>query len=351
MISAAYEPRRRGRALGIAVGVTGLATFAGPLVGGGVAQLLGWQWIFWVNVPIGVALGLLALGRIEESHGPDRALDLPGVGLATASLAALSWGLVRAADAGWSAPDVLAGLAGGLALGVAFVAWESRAAHPMLDLRLFGSRAFGVTNAVAACHSAIVLGAVFLMGQFLQSGLRLGGFGAGVRLLPWTGSMIIVAPLAGRLADRVGTRPVIAGGMALAAAGYAWLGWLSRPGVPYTALVGALLITGIGNSSVFPAISSAVAASAGPDDIGPAAGVNNAVREIGGVLGIAVVSLAFTGAGGFTTPAAVTHGFAAAITVCAGIGLTGALAGLLAPRLPRPGAGRQSRAPLVRERP
>jgi MFS family permease len=154
---------------------------------------------------------------------------------------------------------------------------------------------------------------------------------AGIRLLPWTGSMIFVAPLAGRLADRIGTRPVITGGLILAAAGYAWLAYQSRPGVSYAALAGALVITGIGNSSVFPAISSAIAASVDHGHIGPAAGVNNAVREIAGVLGIAVVTLAFTAAGSFTTPATVTHGFAAAIALCAGISLAGALAGLLAP--------------------
>lgn len=332
LISAAYEPDRRGRALGVLVGVTGLATFAGPLIGGGVAQLLGWQWIFWVNVPVGIALLLLVLMGIEESRGPNQAVDVLGVGLATASLAAVSWGLVRAAGAGFATVDVLAGLAIGLVLGAAFIAWEGRTAHPMLDLGLFRSRAFSATNAAAACHSAVVLGAVFLMAQFMQSGLGLSSFDAGIRLLPWTGSMILVGPLAGGLADRIGTRSVITGGLVLAAAGYAWLAYLSSPGVSYTALVGALVITGIGNSSVFPAISSAISASVHHDHIGPAAGVNNAVAEIGGVLGIAVVALAFTAAGSFATPTTVTHGFAAAIALCAGISLTGALLGLLAPR-------------------
>jgi EmrB/QacA subfamily drug resistance transporter len=332
LVSAAYPPERRGRALGVVTGVTGLATFAGPLIGGGVAQLLSWHWIFWVNVPVGVALIGLIRARVQESHGPARPVDLPGVLLATGALASLAWGLVRAASAGWAAPDVVGGLACGLLLAVAFVGYERRAAQPMLDVGLFGSRAFNATNAATVCHSAIVLGAVFLMAQFLQSELGLGGFGAGVRLLPWTGSMMVVAPLTGRLSDRIGTRPVIVGGLVLAAAGYAWLAWLSRPGVSYGELVGALVVVGIGNSSVFPALSAAVAAAVHPDELGPAAGVNNAAGEIGGVLGIAVVTLAFTAAGSFATPVTVAHGFRAACVLCAAVGAAGALAGALTPR-------------------
>jgi MFS family permease len=146
--------------------------------------------------------------------------------------------------------------------------------------------------------------------------------------------MIVVAPMAGRLSDRFGTRPVIAGGLALAAAGYAWLAWMSRPGLSYPALVGALVLTGIGNSSVFPALSSAIAASVHRDDIGPAAGINNSVGEIGGVLGITAVALAFSAAGSFATPSAVAHGFRAAAALCAAISIAGALAGAFAPRTP-----------------
>lgn len=229
---------------------------------------------------------------------------------------------------------MVAGLACGLLLAGAFIGWEQRAAQPMLNVRLFGSRAFSATNVATVCHAAVVLGAVFLMAQFLQSELGVGSFGAGLRLLPWTGSMIVVAPVAGLLSDRLGTRPVITGGLALAAAGYAWLAWTSRPGVSYPALVGSLVIIGIGNSSVFPALSSAIAASVHHDDIGPAAGINNAVGEIGGVLGIAVVALAFTAAGSFATPSSAAHGFRAAAALCAGISVAGALAGAFAPRNP-----------------
>jgi EmrB/QacA subfamily drug resistance transporter len=329
LISAAYPAQRRGQALGVVVGITGLATLAGPLIGGGLTQVLGWQWIFWVNVPLGLLLIVLVRCQVSESHGPDRSIDVRGVGLATAGLGAVAWGLVRAASVGWLAPDVLAGIAGGLAIGVVFVAWERRADEPMVDLGLFASRAFAAINAATACHSAVVLGAVFLMAQFLQAELGVGSFGAGLRLLPWTGSMIVVAPLAGRLCDRIGTRPVVVGGLVASAAGSSWLAYLSRPGVTYPELVGSLVVIGVGNSTVFPALSSAVSISVSHDDLGPASGVNNAVREIGGVLGIAVVALAFTSAGSFTDQATVAHGFRSAAALCTALSLLGALAGIL----------------------
>jgi MFS family permease len=257
--------------------------------------------------------------------------------LATAALGAMAWGLVRAASVGWLAPDVLAGICCGVLLGVACVAWERRAEAPMIDVGLFVSRPFAATNVATACHSAVVLGAVFLMAQFLQAELGVGSFGAGLRLLPWTGSMMVVAPLAGRLCDRIGTRPVVIAGLVASAAGSAWLAYLSRPGVTYPELVGALVVIGVGNSTVFPALSAAISASVSHDELGPASGVNNAVREIGGVLGIAVVALAFTSAGSFTSHTTVAHGFRAASTLCAALSLVGALAGTLTP--PPPTAG------------
>jgi EmrB/QacA subfamily drug resistance transporter len=329
LVSSAYPPERRGQALGIVAGVTGLATLAGPLIGGGLTQALGWQWIFWVNVPLGLLLIILIRSRVQESHGPDRSIDLAGVGLATAALVALAWGLVRAASAGWIAPDVLAGVGCGLILSVLFVFREHRTDEPMLDVGLFASRPFAAANVATACHSAVVLGAVFLMAQFLQAELGVGSFGAGLRLLPWTGSMIVVAPLAGRLCDRIGTRPVIVGGLVASAAGSAWLAWLSRPGVSYPDLVGALVVIGVGNSTVFPALSTVISSSVSHDELGSASGVNNAIRQIAGVLGITAVTLAFTSAGNFTSRATIAHGFRAATALCAALSLAGALAGTL----------------------
>src|SRR4051794_10162699 len=158
LVSAAYGPHRRGRALGIAAGVTGLATFAGPLVGGAVTQALGWQGIFWINVPVGLVLLVLVGVRVPESRGPRRPLDVRGVALATGALVAVAWGLVRAADVGWTAPDVAAGLAVGVVLAVAFVMVEHRMAEPLVDVALLRTRAFGAVNVATLCHSAVVLG-------------------------------------------------------------------------------------------------------------------------------------------------------------------------------------------------
>jgi hypothetical protein len=187
-----------------------MATFAGPLLGGGITQALTWHWIFWINVPVGLALLLLIPIRVPESYGPRRAVDLPGVAVTTAALVAIAWGLIRAANAGWAAPDVAASIAVGVVLAVSFVRVEQRSEHPMVDIALFRVRSVIATNVTTACHSAIALGAVFVMAQFLQAELGVGSFGAGVRLLPWTGSMMLVAPAAGRLADRTGDHTQLA---------------------------------------------------------------------------------------------------------------------------------------------
>jgi MFS family permease len=288
-------------------GVTGLATFAGPVLGGAITQALGWQGVFWINVPVGVVLMVLVGGRVPESRGPRQSRDVRGVVLAAGGLVAVSWGLVRAADAGWTAPDVAVGIAVGVALAAAFVVAERKAAAPLVD-------------------------AVFLMAQFLQAELGVGSFGAGVRLLPWNGSMMLVAPVAGRLADRIGPRPVIVGGLLLAAAGYAWLALLSRPSVSYLSLVLPLLIVGIGDSAVFPGVSAAVSMSIGADRMGPASGLDNAVRQVGGVLGIAIAALVFTGTGGFATAATVASGFRGVTVLCAGVAAAGAVVGALGAR-------------------
>ena len=257
------------------------------------------------------------------------------MGLATDALVGLAWGLVRAAGVGWSAADVPAALAGGVLFAIGFVAWERRAGRPLLDVRLFRSRSFRAINGATACHSAVVLGAVFLMAQFLQAEVGVGSFGAGLRLLPWTGSMLIVAPVAGRRGDRIGTRPVIVGGLAAAAAGSVWLSWLSRPGVAYPALVGGARAR---RHRQLHRVRSPVRGHLrrrAPGRPRPRAGANNAIRQTGGVLGIAVVALAFTAACSFADRIGAAHGFRAATALCAAICLTGALAGMLTPARPR----------------
>jgi EmrB/QacA subfamily drug resistance transporter len=336
LLTTVYPAHRRGRALGIMVGVTGLATFAGPLVGGGIAQVLGWPWIFWVNVPIGLTLILLIRTKVPESYGPSTPVDVRGCLLVTLAMVAVTWGLVRAAGVSLASPEVWGALVVGLVLVASFIRRERRTAHPLLDLALFRSPRFTAVNLATLCHSAVVLGAVFLMGQFLQAELGLGSLAAGVRLLPWTGSMVLVAPLSGRLSDAIGARPVICGGLALAGAGNLWLADVARPGVSYGQLVAPLIVVGVGNSAVFPALSSALSTSVAADDIGPASGLNNTIAEQAGVLGIALVALVFSATGSFADSISAAHGFRASSWLCAAICLVGAAAGLGAPGRTRP---------------
>lgn len=332
LIGAAFPAERRGRALGICGGVTGLTTLAGPLVGGAITQTASWQWIFWVNVPIGAAGVVLVRRYFDESFGPDSTVDIGGLLLATASVFGAVWALVRVNSVGWSAPDVVSGLAAGVVFAAVFVWWERRTAEPMLPVAFFRVRGFAAGNAASFCHSIAVLGPVFLMAQFLQTALGYGPLAAGLRLLPWTATMLVVAPAAGAIADRIGPRPVMVGGLLLAAAGMACTAALSQPDRPYSHLLVPLIVWGAGNSMVFPASQSAVVGSVPAAAMGKAAGANSMVREVGGVFGIAILVAVFAGFGGYATPHTFAIGFTAAIAVCAGIAFVGALLSLVVPK-------------------
>ena len=219
VLNAAVPPQRRGWAMGIFGAVTSLAVVVGPVLGGAITQGIAWQWIFWLNVPIGLAAIALVLRRLDESYGPRAALDLPGLGLGTGAALGLVWGLVRGSSAGWGSPEVAGSLAGGAVLIVAFTRWERRAGAPMLPMRLFAARGFSAGNAVTFLLNASTTGAVFFMAQFLQVGLGLDPLEAGLRLLPWGVAPLLIAPRAGRLADQIGDRPLIVSGLALQGGG------------------------------------------------------------------------------------------------------------------------------------
>ena len=223
LVSAAFPPERRASALGILQGITGLAVVAGPVIGGAVAEGLDWEWIFWLNVPIGLVAIPLALTRIEEGFGGDTALDIGGFALVTGGTLGIVWGLVRGNSAGWGSPEVVAAMVLGAALLAAFVAWELRAREPMLPMRFFRSRGFSAGNAGVFFLFGSLFGAVFFLAQFLQTGLGNSPLEAALRLGPWTGTLFVVAPIAGVLADRIGERPLLVGGLALQAAGLGWM--------------------------------------------------------------------------------------------------------------------------------
>jgi EmrB/QacA subfamily drug resistance transporter len=331
LLTEAFPPERRGAAIGAFSAVTGLAVASGPVVGGAIADGLAWEWIFWLNVPIGLVAIPLALSRLKESFGPDTGLDIRGLALVTAGALGVVWGLVRGNAAGWGSLEVVGALAAGLLLAAAFVAWELRAREPMLPMRFFRSRAFSAGNAAIFFLFGSLFTAVFFLAQFLQTALGYGPLDAGLRLLPWTLTLFFCAPVAGALADRLGERPFMVGGLILQAIGMGWIGLIADPGLAYSEMIIPLVVAGCGVSMAIPAVQSSVVGSVGQDAIGKAAGTNSMMRELGGVFGIAISVAVFAGAGGYASAQAFTDGFAAAIGVSAALAVVGALAGTVLP--------------------
>src|SRR3954451_19044041 len=342
LLSAAFPPARRARALGIFSGVTGLAVLGGPVVGGAIVQGISWHWIFWLNVPIGLALIPLVLRRIDESSGPRAALDLPGVVLVTGAALGVMWGLVRGNSVGWGSAEVVTTLVAGVVLAVGVVARERRDREPMLPLQLFGSRAFSGANAAIFALFGSVLAAVFFLAQFFQIALALEPLDAGLRLLPWTATLFVVAQIAGRLVERWGERRLIAAGLVLGGVGMGWVALVATPDVAYWSLVPPFVLAGVGVSMAMPASQSAVLNAVAPQYIGKASGTYNTMRQLGGAFGVAIGVAVFAGSGSYASPQAFTDGLGPAIGVCAGLALVGAVAALALPR-------RQASAPPLGE--
>ena len=330
LLSAAVPRERRGMALGAWSGIAGLAVAMGPLVGGAVVDGISWQWIFWLNVPVGLVLLPLAT-RLQESHGPDRALDLPGLALASLGLLGLVWGLVHGNAEGWASTEIVGSLAAGALALVAFVAWERRASQPMLPMRLFRSRAFSAANGASLFMYFGMFGSIFLLTQFFQTAQGYSPLEAGLRVLPWTAMPMVVAPIAGALSDRVGGRPFMALGLGLQAVGLAWIAAVSDANVGYASLVGPFVLSGIGMGMFFAPVANVVLSAVRPQEEGKASGANNAIREVGGVLGIAVLASIFTRYGGYGSPEAFTAGLVVATWVGAAVVGVGSLVALVVP--------------------
>ncbi len=328
LISDAFPAEKRGAAIGLWGGIVGLAVAAGPVVGGAVVSGIDWHWIFWLNVPIGLAVISTAAWRLTESHGPRPQLDLPGLGLAAAGVLGLTWGAIRANAAGWTSPEVMVTLTAGVVLIAAFVAWQRRAAQPMVSPALFRSRTFTAANGVSFCMYAGLSGALFLMSQLLQTGLGYSPLQAGIRLLPWTLPPMFIAPVAGMLAERYGHRPFLVCGLALQAAGYAWVASIAAPGVAYLPLGAACTVAGIGTSFCFPTVAAAVMSSVPLSELGVASGANSAIRELGGVVGVAVLASVFIHHGGYRSPQAFFSGFTPAIWAAVALSAIGILAAI-----------------------
>jgi EmrB/QacA subfamily drug resistance transporter len=338
ILTSAFPAARRGAIVGIWGGLGGLAVAGGPLVGGAVTQGLDWHWIFWINVPIGLAAAALSVWRLPESYGPATRLDLPAVVLVSGGAVGAVWGLVRANEAGWTSLETVATLGLGLLLLAAFVAWELRASEPMLPMGLFRNRTFAAASATAFLMSASILSAAFLASQYFQLVLGNSPFGTGLRFLPWTATPVAVAPLAGMLSDRVGRRPVMVLGLLLQGVGLAWIARIATVGTGYGQLVLPLVIAGVGISMALAATPAAAMGAVAPRDMGRASGATNTLQRFGGVFGVAVASAVFAANGHLGSAAGFTAGFRPALTAVAGLSLLGALSALAVSRARAPEA-------------
>jgi EmrB/QacA subfamily drug resistance transporter len=333
ILSDAFPKEKRGLALGAWSGIAGLAVAAGPLVGGAVVDGISWQWIFWLNVPIGIVLLPLAMRFLRETHGPAGQLDLAGLGLASAGLLGVVWGLIHGQSDGWTDPRIVASLTIGAVLTAGFVWWETRARYPMLPMRFFRNRAFAAANGASLLMYFGMFGSIFLLTQFLQTAQGYSPFGAGLRVLPWTAMPMVVAPIAGALSDRIGGRPLMAGGLALQSVGLAWMAAVSTPTVAYSELVIPFILSGTGMAMFFAPVANVVLSSVRFEEEGQASGANNAIREVGGVFGVAVLASVFSHSGSYASPQSFVDGLTTATWVGAAVVGVGALISLAIPRL------------------
>ncbi|MFF9752812.1 MFS transporter [Streptomyces sp. NPDC014344] len=332
LLSHAVPDRLRGLALGLWSAVSGLAVAMGPVVGGAVLEGLDWQWIFWINVPVCVVAIPLALFALRESSLEGAGIDLVGMVLAAAGLFAVVWGIVHGEPDGWTSTGVLTAFAAGAVLLAVFVAWERRTKDPMLPIDFYRVRSFTLTNVVSAAMYFGVFGSIFLLSQYLQITPPRTPLEAGVRTLAWTLMPMFVAPVAGALTDRIGGGRLMAFGLLLQGAGLAWINLVAGTDTPYGHLVAPMVVAGIGMGFVFAPTAAVVLASVSRDHAGKASGANTTVREVGGALGIAVLSTIFVAHGGTATPQQFVDGLHPAIWAGVAVVLVGAVCALGIPQ-------------------
>lgn len=321
----------RGAVIGVYGGVTGAAVAIGPVVGGAIVEGLSWHWIFWLNVPVGLIAAAAAPRLLPESHGPRRPLDGIGLALASTGLFAVVWGIIRGNTVGWTSPEIVAALAGGVVLLAAFLVREHTTTTPMMPRALLRDGGLAA-NAATFLMAASLFAAAFLVPQYLQTALGHSPLQAGLRLLLWTAVPLVVTPLAGVWADKVGNRLLIVTGLLLQAAGFAWLATEMTSTSGYLSMSGPFLLAGIGIGLVFPSVANAVMSGRPVEETGLASATNASFREIGGVFGVATATAAFGHNGGLTSAHAFAQGTVAALSVAAAFSAVGALGALRAPR-------------------
>lgn len=331
IIAATFPPRQRGTAVGIWAGVSALALAIGPMVGGLLTEHLNWNWIFFVNVPFGI-LGIVASYlMIDESRDETHErLDLPGLLTSALALFALTYGLIEANTYGWTSPRILGAFAVALVAGIGFVVLERRQRAPMLDLTLFENRTYVGANLVVLLAALAMFGVFFFVSLFMQNILGYSAVQAGAAFLPMTVLIILVAPLAGRASDRVGSRWLMVVGMTLLSVQLVYFSQLGTDAT-FLALLPALVAGGVGMALTMTPSSAAAIRAVPVDKAGVGSAVLNACRQVGGSLGIATMgAIMASAAGGERTPDAFMRGFEHALLTAAGIAIAGAVvAGVL----------------------
>ncbi|GHC62411.1 DHA2 family efflux MFS transporter permease subunit [Streptomyces cinnamoneus] len=345
LLTAAVPAARRGMAFGIWGAVNGLAVACGPLIGGGLTEHVSWHWIFWLNVPLGLVLLPLARFRLNESYAPGARLDVPGTLLVSGGLFGIVYALVKTPSDGWTSTPVVVSLLVGAALLGGFVHHGIHNKAPMLPMRLFGNRAFSAINAASLLMFLGMFGSIFLLSQFLQNVSGYSPTEAGLRMLPWTGMPMIVAPLAGYLSDRIGGRPVVTAGLALQALGLALFAVVIEADVSYAAQLPALIVSGVGMALYFAPAANLVMSSVRPAEQGIASGANNALREVGGALGVAVMASVFSAQGGYESAATFVDGIRPALWAGAAAVALAAVAAALLPTRKQPQPEEPARTP------
>jgi len=325
LLASTFEEKKRGLAIGVWSGISGIAVALGPLVGGAVIQLSSWHWIFWINVPVGLALAPTAARMLDESFGSERGLDLPGLGLVSTGLFGLIFGLIRAQTLGWGSLEVVVSLSAGAVLLAGFVVQELRTDDPMLPMGFFKKRAFSVTNVVSLSMYFGMFGSIFFMSQYLQNVLGNSALQAGIKMLVWTGSTMLVAPLAGYFSEKLGSRFFMVAGLTLQAIALGWLASEAKIDQSYTSMLMPFICGGSGMALVFAPSANAILSSVRTDQAGQASGANNAIRELGGVLGISVLSTVFSSHGSYASPQGYINGLIPTMWVGASVLAAGAL--------------------------
>ncbi|MEO5632907.1 DHA2 family efflux MFS transporter permease subunit [Gaiella sp.] len=335
ILSAAVPPAKRGLALGAWGAIGGVAIALGPVVGGAVVEGFSWQYIFWLNIPIGIVLVPLALLRLRETHGPAGKLDLPGVGLVSVGMFGIVWGLVRGNEQGWASPEILTAFGLGFAFVAAFIAWELRAPSPMLPMRFFRNRAFSLANLASLLMFFGMFGSIFLLTQFFQTVQGYSPLSSGLRILPWTLAPMFVAPFAGAMSDRVSPKRILGIGLALQAIGLGWIAFVTTPSAAYSSFIVPFILAGVGMGLFFTPMANLVLSSVRREQEGQASGANNAIRELGGVFGVAALASVFARYGGYETGQTFVDGAVPALWIGAVVVGVGAVAAFAIPSVRR----------------